>query len=66
MQVGNPGYRTAQQASKFRQLTFTCLQDATTRTGETGDMPKQPCPAGIMANIRFPTYVPCYFSQVQH
>ncbi|PQE15139.1 carbohydrate-binding module family 1 protein [Rutstroemia sp. NJR-2017a BVV2] len=55
MIVGNPTYRTSQQASKFRQLTFTCLQDASTRTGETGNMPTSPCPAGIMSNIRFPT-----------
>lgn len=26
-----------------------------TRTGETLDFPKQPCPAGIMVNVRFPT-----------
>ncbi|KAK3314592.1 hypothetical protein B0H66DRAFT_482311 [Apodospora peruviana] len=55
MIVGNPFYRTAAEAAKNRQLTFTCLQDLSTRTGETADMPKQPCPAGIMANVRFPT-----------
>ncbi|KAM7213606.1 protein of unknown function (DUF1996) domain containing protein [Rhypophila decipiens] len=55
MIVGNPFYRTAQEASKFRQLTYTCLQDLSTRTGETATMPTGPCPAGIMANIRFPT-----------
>ncbi len=26
-----------------------------TRSGETMDLPKQPCPAGILANLRFPT-----------
>ncbi|KAM3081329.1 hypothetical protein ACMFMG_004797 [Clarireedia jacksonii] len=55
MIVGNPMYRTSQEASKFRQLTFTCLQDPSTRTGETMNMPVSPCPAGIMSNIRFPT-----------
>ena len=55
MIVGNPMYRNAQQASKYRQLTYTCLQNAGTRTGETMNMPKQPCPAGIMSNVRFPT-----------
>ncbi|KAI1495182.1 hypothetical protein F5X96DRAFT_613725 [Biscogniauxia mediterranea] len=55
MIVGDPTFRTEQQASQFRQLTYTCLQDAMTRTGETKDMPKKACPAGIMANIRFPT-----------
>ncbi|PQE22000.1 carbohydrate-binding module family 1 protein [Rutstroemia sp. NJR-2017a BBW] len=55
MIVGNPTYRTSKEASKFRQLTFICLQDASTRTGETGNMPTSPCPAGIMSNVRFPT-----------
>ncbi|KAI9703548.1 MAG: hypothetical protein M1820_005852 [Bogoriella megaspora] len=59
MIVGNPLYRN--QAQKLaspgqgRQLTFTCLQDASTRTGETYNMPEQPCAAGIMSNVRFPT-----------
>lgn len=26
-----------------------------TRTGETLDFPKKPCPAGLMVNVRFPT-----------
>ncbi|OCL11758.1 hypothetical protein AOQ84DRAFT_361240 [Glonium stellatum] len=55
MIIGNPTYRTSAQAAQFRQLTFTCLQNAGTRTGETKNMPTSPCPAGIMANIRFPT-----------
>ncbi|KAI0002691.1 hypothetical protein F4779DRAFT_603270 [Xylariaceae sp. FL0662B] len=55
MIVGDPSYRTASQAEKFRQLTYTCLENIMTRTGETKDMPKKPCKAGIMANIRFPT-----------
>jgi len=55
MIVGNPMYRTAQEASKYRQLTFTCLDNMFTRTGETPTMPTRPCAEGIMANIRFPT-----------
>ncbi|KAF2447278.1 hypothetical protein P171DRAFT_409846 [Karstenula rhodostoma CBS 690.94] len=55
MLVGNPTYRTEAQAKQFRQLTYTCLQDAMTRTGETLDFPKKACPAGIMVNVRFPT-----------
>ncbi|KAL2270526.1 hypothetical protein VTJ83DRAFT_2710 [Remersonia thermophila] len=55
MIVGNPFYRTQAEASKFRQLTFTCLDTLYTRTGETTSMPTQPCREGIMANIRFPT-----------
>lgn len=49
--------RTAAGAAKYRQLTYTCLQNSMTRTGETKNLPPKPCPAGIMANIRFPTYV---------
>ncbi|KAK3388003.1 hypothetical protein B0H63DRAFT_500953 [Podospora didyma] len=55
MVVGNPMIRTAAENAKYRQLTFTCLQDLSTRTGETADMPKTACPAGIMSNVRFPT-----------
>ncbi|KAF2267360.1 hypothetical protein CC78DRAFT_614296 [Lojkania enalia] len=55
MIVGNPTYRTETEAKRFRQLTYTCLQNMNTRTGETLDFPKKPCPAGIMANVRFPT-----------
>ncbi|KAK4223294.1 hypothetical protein QBC38DRAFT_53957 [Podospora fimiseda] len=55
MIVGNPMYRTQSEASKYRQMTFTCLQTLSTRTGETTTMPRQPCPEGIMSNVRFPT-----------
>ncbi|KAI3324368.1 hypothetical protein HD806DRAFT_522161 [Xylariaceae sp. AK1471] len=51
MITGDPTIRTREEAMKYR----TCLQDPLTRTNETLDMPKQPCPAGIMANLRFPT-----------
>ncbi|CAK7199334.1 hypothetical protein SEUCBS139899_002012 [Sporothrix eucalyptigena] len=55
MLVGDPSFRTETQAKKFRQLTFTCLQTAMTRTGETLAFPTKPCPAGLMVNTRFPT-----------
>lgn len=55
MLVGNPTYRTEAQAKQFRQLTYTCLENINTRTGETLDFPKKPCKAGIMVNVRFPT-----------
>ncbi|KAK3302649.1 uncharacterized protein B0T15DRAFT_562604 [Chaetomium strumarium] len=55
MIVGNPTYRTAAEAARYRQLTFTCLDTMATRTGETTDMPDRPCKEGIMANVRFPT-----------
>ncbi|KAK5629040.1 hypothetical protein RRF57_004755 [Xylaria bambusicola] len=53
MIVGNPTNRNASNVP--RQLTFTCLKDIYTRTGETKEFPKEPCPAGIMVNVRFPT-----------
>ncbi|KAI1156411.1 hypothetical protein F4825DRAFT_459146 [Nemania diffusa] len=53
MIVGDPNNRDASKVP--RQLTFTCLKDPLTRTGETAYFPKQPCPAGIMVNVRFPT-----------
>lgn len=55
MIVGNPTYRTEDKAKQFRQLTYTCLQNMNTRSPETLDFPKKPCPAGIMVNVRFPT-----------
>jgi hypothetical protein len=55
MLVGNPTYRTAAEAKRYRQLTYTCLQTILTRTGETLNFPAKPCPAGIMVNVRFPT-----------
>ncbi len=55
MLVGNPSFRTEAQAKKFRQLTYTCLQTAMTRSGETLSFPTKPCAAGIMVNTRFPT-----------
>ncbi|RYO78567.1 hypothetical protein DL766_007490 [Monosporascus sp. MC13-8B] len=56
MTVGDPTFRTAQELNaKYKFLDFTCLQTAMTRGGQTLDFPKQPCPAGIMVSIRFPT-----------
>ncbi|KAK3215015.1 hypothetical protein GRF29_19g1984182 [Pseudopithomyces chartarum] len=55
MLVGNPTYRSEAEAKRFRQLTYTCLQNMNTRTGETLDFPKKACPAGLMINVRFPT-----------
>ncbi|KAJ9157628.1 putative carbohydrate-binding module family 1 protein [Pleurostoma richardsiae] len=55
MLTGNAAFRNKDEAQKFRQLTYTCLQDLNTRYPETMDFPTKPCPAGIMANLRFPT-----------
>ncbi|OTA81848.1 hypothetical protein M434DRAFT_37374 [Hypoxylon sp. CO27-5] len=55
MLIGDVMARTEDQANKYKQVTYTCLQDMTTRFPETKNLPNKPCPAGIMANIRFPT-----------
>ncbi|KAF2841083.1 hypothetical protein M501DRAFT_991011 [Patellaria atrata CBS 101060] len=55
MLVGDVNYRDREQARDFRQLTFICMQDESTREPETLNFPTKPCPAGIMANHRFPT-----------
>ncbi|KUJ15853.1 uncharacterized protein LY89DRAFT_618505 [Mollisia scopiformis] len=55
MIVGNPTITTKEDARKFRQITYTCLQDMATRGPETMEFPTSYCPAGILANVRFPT-----------
>ncbi len=55
MLVGDASFTNREQARKFRQLTFICMQNSGTREPETVNFPDKPCPAGIMANHRFPT-----------
>lgn len=55
MLVGDASFRNRDQARQFRQLTYICMQNAGTREPEYVDFPTSPCPAGIMANHRFPT-----------
>ncbi|KAH9884371.1 hypothetical protein F4778DRAFT_774686 [Xylariomycetidae sp. FL2044] len=55
MLVGDSTFRSREEARKFRQLTYICMENSGTREPETLDFPKQPCKAGIMANHRFPT-----------
>ncbi len=55
MLTGDSTFSTQKQARKYRQLTYTCLKTPATRSPETMAFPAQPCPAGIMANVRFPT-----------
>jgi hypothetical protein len=55
MLIGDVSYRTREAARGFRQLTYICMQNEGTREPETLDFPKQPCPAGVMINHRFPT-----------
>jgi hypothetical protein len=49
--------RTREEVERFRQLTFTCLDDVITRDPQTLDFPTRPCAAGIMTAVRFPTCV---------
>jgi hypothetical protein len=55
MFIGDVNAQSAEDAKRFRQLTYTCLQDMNTRSPETLDFPTKPCPAGILAAQRFPT-----------
>lgn len=55
MIIGDPTTDTLEGANKFKQVTYTCLENPATRFPETKDFPTKPCPAGIMANVRFPT-----------
>ncbi|KAI0594224.1 hypothetical protein F4775DRAFT_586298 [Biscogniauxia sp. FL1348] len=55
MIIGDPLAHTPEEAQRYRQVTYTCLQDINTRFPESKNLPNKPCPAGIMANIRFPT-----------
>ncbi|KAJ4287540.1 hypothetical protein N0V90_012243 [Kalmusia sp. IMI 367209] len=55
MFIGDINARTKEDAERFRQLTFTCLQTIGTRDPQILDFPSVPCPAGIMTAVRFPT-----------
>ncbi|MBE3049311.1 DUF1996 domain-containing protein [Candidatus Bathyarchaeota archaeon] len=55
MLVGDVSYRTRDEARKFRQLTYTCMESQASRAPEYVDFPPEPCALGIMANHRFPT-----------
>ncbi|OAA65762.1 hypothetical protein SPI_02549 [Niveomyces insectorum RCEF 264] len=55
MLVGDASFSTRAQSRKFRQLTYTCMADESSRAPETIDFPAQPCKVGIMANHLFPT-----------
>ncbi|KAK1753566.1 hypothetical protein QBC47DRAFT_403908 [Echria macrotheca] len=54
MTVGSPAASTREEAVQYRGLRYTCLQDILTRGQETYELPKKPCPAGIMAIHHFP------------
>lgn len=55
MLVGDSYFRDRDDARKWRQLTYTCMQNSGTRAPETVNFPAKACPYGIMANHRFPT-----------
>ncbi|KAF1960991.1 hypothetical protein CC80DRAFT_513675 [Byssothecium circinans] len=55
MFVGDVNARTKQEAAKFRQLTYTCMDNAGSREQETVAFPMRACPYGIMTSVRFPT-----------
>jgi hypothetical protein len=54
MFIGNVMARSLDEAARFRQLTYTCLETMATRDHETIALPKKICPAGIMTSLRFP------------
>lgn len=55
MFIGDVNARTKAEVSKYRQLTYTCMDNQGTREPETLNFPNRPCPVGIMVNQRFPT-----------
>jgi len=55
MFVGDIFARTLAEAGRFRQLTYTCLEEFVTREPELIAFPKRRCKEGIMTSLRFPT-----------
>lgn len=55
MFIGDVYARSKAEVSKFRQLTYTCMENQGTRAPETLEFPNKPCKVGIMVNARFPT-----------
>lgn len=55
MFVGDIYARTKKDAARFRQLTYTCMDTASSREQETVAFPQRICPYGIMTSLRFPT-----------
>jgi hypothetical protein len=55
MFVGDIFARTLAEAGRFRQLTYTCLDEFITREPELMAFPKRRCKEGIMTSLRFPT-----------
>ncbi|CZR60572.1 uncharacterized protein PAC_10468 [Phialocephala subalpina] len=55
MSIGNPTINAKEDAKKYRQIIYTCMQDFGTRYPERMESPKTYCPFGILATVPFPT-----------
>ncbi|KAE8453975.1 hypothetical protein EG329_007751 [Mollisiaceae sp. DMI_Dod_QoI] len=55
MIIGSPTATTKDEAKRFRQITYTCLEEFGTRTPERMEFPSKYCPMGILTAVRFPT-----------
>lgn len=55
MFVGDLESKTSEQAKRFRQLTYTCLDTFGSRDHESVAFPNRVCKEGIMTSVRFPT-----------
>ncbi|KAF1993053.1 hypothetical protein P154DRAFT_451265 [Amniculicola lignicola CBS 123094] len=55
MFIGDVYARTLEQAARYRQLTYTCLDTFVTRSPELIAFPQRKCKEGIMTSLRFPT-----------
>ncbi|KAK7181532.1 hypothetical protein DPSP01_008928 [Paraphaeosphaeria sporulosa] len=55
MFIGDVHARTLAEASRYRYLTYTCLDTWTQRSPETIAFPQRKCKEGIMTTLRFPT-----------
>lgn len=55
MLTGDVNNEDRASARRFRQMSYICMENEGTRAPETIEFPSKPCPAGIMANQRFPT-----------
>jgi hypothetical protein len=55
MFVGNVNARSLEEAARFRQLTYTCMDTWVTRAPETIAFPTRRCKEGILTSLRFPT-----------
>ncbi|KAL2270793.1 hypothetical protein VTJ83DRAFT_164 [Remersonia thermophila] len=55
MFIGDATASNREQVRRYRQLTYTCMENWGSRAPESVGFPKGPCKLGIMANHRFPT-----------